>query len=109
MADSFDSALFSLTGSVEAVRETMRTVNLGKPLIAKNQPIINLEKEASGIITLLTEANDIYIDKLNSTNALVAKLIADLELIQNELIIERQYTKTLKAQLDAQMTGNLGI
>lgn len=101
MSESFESALFSLTGSVEAVRETMRSTNIGTPLIGKNQPILSLEKTSKDVISLLTETNDIYIDKLNSTNALVAKLMADLEQVQNELIIERQYTMELKAQLSA--------
>jgi hypothetical protein len=101
MSESFDSALFTLTGSVEAVRETVRATIIGAPLIAKNQPLLSLEKTSKDVISLLTESNDIYIDKLNSTNALVSKLMGDLEHLQNELIIERQYTKELKAQLDA--------
>jgi hypothetical protein len=101
MSESFESALFSLTGSVEAVRETVRATNIGTPLITKTQPLLSLEKASKDVINLLTESNDIYINKLNSTNTLIAKLMGDLEHLQNELIIERQYTKELKAQLDA--------
>jgi len=100
MCESFDCALFSLTGSVEAVRETMRISNIGSPLISKNQPLINLEKESSDVIRLLTETNEIYIDKLNSTNKLVSKLMEELESIKNQLDNERKYSQTLKAQLD---------
>jgi hypothetical protein len=99
MSESFENALFSLTGSVEAVRETIRDTNLGTPL--KNQPTLNLEQEANDVITLLKETNEIYINKLDSTNALVSKLMGDLEFIKHELDNERKYTKELKAQLDS--------
>lgn len=104
MSSNFESALFSLTGSVEAVRETMVNLNFGKPLTQKstgNELIINLEKESDDVISILKETNTIYMNKLNSTNELVSQLMKDLEHVQNELIIERQHTMELKAQLDA--------
>lgn len=104
MYSNFDNALFSLTGSVEAVRETMASINFGKPnLYVKPETLTKvalITQEPDDRITFIKNNTDTYMKNLNASNALISKLLKDLENKQNELDNERKYVKELNAKLD---------
>ena len=104
MNSNFDNALFSLTGSVEAVRETMASINFGKPNVYVKPETLRkvalMGQEPNDAITFIKNNTDDYMKNLNATNALVSKLLKDLENKQSELDSERKYVKELNAKLD---------
>ena len=106
MSDTIEKALFSLTGNVEAVRETMTAIHFMQS--TKTTPNIPVDSEE--VITLLKKNTDTYVEDLNKTNVLVSKLIRDLTECQLELAESRAYAKSLGEQLDlCSQTGTANV
>lgn len=106
MSDTIEKALFSLTGSVEAVRETMTAIHF----MQATKTIPNTPVDSEEVITLLKKNTDTYVEDLNKTNNLVSKLIRDLTECQLELAESRAYAKSLSAQLDlCSQTGTANV
>jgi len=106
MSDAVEKALFSLTGSVEAVRETMASIHFSDP--SKILPVEPVDSD--DVIALLKKNTDTYVEDLNKTNNLVSKLIRDLTECQLELAESRAYAKSLGEQLDlCSQTGTANV